>query len=151
MPLKLTCNLVINSYCDLLLYLGCNWICITPGTPGHYTATISGFTVSTESGNSYSELFMYLNDQRVDETWFASGYPGGGGHYYYDQGSRTMVSQTDWTKPKPKLSVSDLPHERRWHSSCWGYQSKFTKLLQAYGSLHIIDYLGLLIVWAWFE
>ena len=39
---------------------------------------------------------MYLNGQRVDETWFASGNPNGG-HYYYDQGSRTMVSQTDWT------------------------------------------------------
>ena len=63
------------------------------GTAGHYTATISGYTVSNEGGNSYSKLFMHLNGQQIDETMFLSGYVDGG-QYYYDQGSRTMVNHT---------------------------------------------------------
>jgi len=63
----------------------------TAGTPGHYTATISGYTVNSDSGNSCSELFMYLNDQRVKETWFASGFVGQHDQGFFDQGSRTMI------------------------------------------------------------
>merc|ERR1719391_46327 len=62
----------------------------TAGTAGHYTATISGFTVSREEGNSYSKLYMHLNGQQIEETKFVSGYVSGG-QYYYDQGSRTMI------------------------------------------------------------
>ena len=77
--------------------------CIPAGTPGYYTATISGFGVSLASGDSYSKLFMHLNGQQVDETRFVSG-DANGGEFYYDQGSRTMVSRTD--RPKVlKLSV----------------------------------------------
>jgi len=63
----------------------------TAGTPGHYTATISGYTTNTESSDSHSLLYMYLNGQQVDETLFASGYHSGGQYLYYDQGSRTMI------------------------------------------------------------
>merc|ERR1712198_627294 len=42
----------------------------TAGTAGHYTATISGYTLSTES---YSELYMHLNGQQIEETKFVSG------------------------------------------------------------------------------
>ena len=60
------------------------------GTAGHYTATISGYTLSTES---YSELYMHLNGQQIEETKFVSGYADGG-QDYYNQGSRTMVNYT---------------------------------------------------------
>ena len=124
---------------------------IPAGTPGHYTATISGYTTNTESSDSHSLLYMYLNGQQVDETLFASGYHSGGQYLYYDQGSRTMVSHTDKPKLKLKTFCSDLPHERGWHTSYWGYTSEFFLLVLAHGVLHIADGLGLLIFFTWFE
>ena len=77
--------------CDLFS----NQIFLT-GTPGHYTATISGLSDSHAGGNTACRLFMYLNDQRVDESIFVSGNENGQtvDSYEYDQGSRTLVSHT---------------------------------------------------------
>ena len=61
------------------------------GTPGHYTATISGICSRT-GGDSVCRLFMYLDDQQVEESFFLSGYQNNVDAYDYDQGSRTMVS-----------------------------------------------------------
>ena len=54
------------------------------------------------SENSYSELYMYLNNQKVDETFSASGYYGeyNDEHQSYDQGSRTMVSHKMYNEIK---------------------------------------------------
>ena len=86
--------LELKKYLDLL-FLQFN---IFPGTPGHYTATISGSSV-IHSGGSWFRLYMYLNGQRVDETRITSGYIHDNGHDFYDQGSRTMVSHN-------KLSIT---------------------------------------------
>jgi len=65
----------------------------TAGTPGHYTATISGILVKTSS--SYCRLFMYLNGQQVTETNLLTGTTSeptsASGSVLYYQGSRTMI------------------------------------------------------------
>ena len=91
------------------MYLFCSLTCIPSGTPGHYTATISGYTVNKEAGNC--QLYMHLNGQQIEETLFQSGYADGA--WSRDQGSRTMVSHTIHTTTKTKVFFSDLPYERR--------------------------------------
>ena len=48
-------------------------------------------------------LFMYLNDQQVEESFFLSGYENNVDAYDYDQGSRTMVSHTNFKTKSMKL------------------------------------------------
>ena len=64
---------------------------ISPGTPGHYMATISGWALVKEDTEML--LHMFQNGLEVKESRYVSrGSAGNGTGYEDDQGSRTLVS-----------------------------------------------------------